>query len=29
MQRYLLLLPDAPDGRQAQDQIYEWERKVK
>lgn len=25
MKRYLLLVPDAPDARQAQDRIYEWE----
>jgi len=26
MQKYLLLVPDAPDARAAQDKIYEWER---
>jgi tetratricopeptide (TPR) repeat protein len=26
MKKYLLLLPDAPDARAAQDKIYEWER---
>jgi len=26
MKRYLLLVPDAPDARAAQDKIYEWER---
>jgi tetratricopeptide (TPR) repeat protein len=25
MKRYLLLVPDAPDGRAAQDNIYQWE----
>lgn len=25
MKRYLLLVPDAPDGRAARDKIYEWE----
>ncbi|MHB8847414.1 MAG: SUMF1/EgtB/PvdO family nonheme iron enzyme [Burkholderiales bacterium] len=25
MQRYLLLVPDAPDARKAQDMIYQWE----
>ena len=28
MKRYLLLVPDAPDARTAQDKIYDWERKV-
>lgn len=28
MKRYLLLVPDAPDARAAQDKIYEWERKT-
>jgi len=26
MKKYLLLVPDAPDARAAQDKIYEWER---
>lgn len=26
MQKYLALVPDAPDARAAQDKIYEWER---
>jgi tetratricopeptide (TPR) repeat protein len=26
MKKYLMLLPDAPDARAAQDKIYEWER---
>jgi hypothetical protein len=25
MKRYLLLVPDAPDARAAQDKIYQWE----
>jgi len=25
MKHYLLLAPDAPDSRAAQDKIYEWE----
>jgi hypothetical protein len=25
MKRYLLLAPDAPDARDAQDRIYQWE----
>ena len=25
MKKYLMLLPDAPDARSAQDKIYEWE----
>jgi hypothetical protein len=29
MNKYLLLVPDAPDARQARDQIYEWELKIK
>jgi hypothetical protein len=28
MRRYLLLVPDAPNARAAQDKIYEWEAKV-
>jgi len=28
MKRYLLLVPDAPDTRAAQDNIYQWEREV-
>lgn len=28
MKRYLLLAPDAPNARAAQDKIYEWERKA-
>lgn len=28
MQRYLKLVPDAPNARAAQDKIYEWEMKV-
>jgi hypothetical protein len=29
MRKYLLLFPDAPNARTAQDQIYAWEDKVK
>lgn len=29
MKRYLELVPGAPDARDAQDKIYDWERKVK
>jgi tetratricopeptide (TPR) repeat protein len=29
MQRYLALMPDAPDARAAQDKIYVWEAKAK
>lgn len=29
MKKYLLLMPDAPDARSAQDKIYEWELMVK
>ena len=25
MKQYLLLVPDAPDARSAQDKIYEWQ----
>jgi len=25
MKKYLLLVPDAPDARSAQDKVYEWE----
>jgi len=25
MKKYLILYPDAPDARAAQDKIYEWE----
>lgn len=28
MQKYLLIVPDAPDARAAQDKIYEWEIKL-
>jgi hypothetical protein len=28
MQRYLALAPDAPNARQAQDKIYDWQRKA-
>lgn len=28
MKKYLILLPDAPDARAAQDKIYEWELKI-
>lgn len=28
MKKYLLLVPDAPDARAAQDKIYEWELKL-
>ena len=28
MRRYLLLAPNAPDARAAQDKIYDWERKT-
>jgi len=28
MQRYLSLIPDAPDAQAAQNKIYDWERKV-
>jgi tetratricopeptide (TPR) repeat protein len=28
MKRYLMLVPNAPDARAAQDKIYEWERKA-
>jgi len=28
MQRYLALVPDAPDARAAQDKIYAWQRKL-
>ena len=28
MKKYLLLVPDAPDARTAQDKIYEWELKL-
>lgn len=29
MKQFLILAPNAPDGRAAQDKIYEWEMKVK
>ena len=29
MKKYLLLVPDAKDGRNAQDKIYEWELQIK
>jgi tetratricopeptide (TPR) repeat protein len=29
MKQYLLLVPEAPDARSAQDKIYEWELKMK
>lgn len=29
MKKYIMLLPDAPDARSAQDKIYEWELMVK
>ena len=28
MQRYLALVPEAPDGRAAQDKVYVWQRKM-
>jgi len=28
MKKYLILVPDAPDARAAQDKIYEWEAKI-
>lgn len=28
MKKYLMLVPDAPDARGAQDKIYEWEAKI-
>jgi regulator of sirC expression with transglutaminase-like and TPR domain len=29
MKRYLRLAPQAPDARQVQDKIYEWEARMK
>lgn len=29
MKRYLALVPDVPNAREAQDKIYEWERKIR
>jgi hypothetical protein len=29
MKKYLMLVPDAADAREAQDKIYEWEAFIK